>query len=1541
MKTFRPYLCRCLLLALWIPLALDGQVFISEFMAANDTGLQDEDGDYSDWLELCNVGNQAVNLAGYHLSDQALQLDKWTLPSITLGANQCLVIFASNKDRDDPGSELHTNFKLDAEGEYLALVDPGGSVLQAYSPTYPEQFADISYGLGTTSSTSSLLQAQVRALVPPDNSLGSTWIQPGFDDSTWMSGPAGAGFDLSQAFDPEIGLDLGGVMQGIHPTAYLRIPFSLGDASVIDGLQLHMKYDDGFIAYLNGQEVAFRNMPEASGGSDRLVDYSYDTNASGKATELTGVTLDRGGSRYTYPASALIGVTLTHFKAGSARNNAASDPGEPVPAPGSRATLIEDMMLSTGIINPGGSTSPLASDPVIDPVTPANSSAGMALRFAQPVINGPGDDMVFFELQGGTVNGDTFHVSPLDGLSGGGLQTLTISSYDIPTAEAAEIATFWNNSFASTVQSLAGLESESITASPNTAGFRAPGVGIDFSALGYALGAPVTGIFIRANGNAGIDPVLVAGLPPVANLEAWESVASSDRDDALATQPELIDLSGDTGLLLTGSNLLAILGASTGTGDTDFLVHPVLVGIEQTLDPGATQYFLASTPGAANDSGQADLGPYLGDATDAWPVLPVNASLSFTARVVQTVHPLSQVEVHVRSMFDSEVTLAMRDDGIAPDILAGDQQFTAKIDLTLTEGEMVRWRYTASDTAGRVSRLPFFTDPADADEYYGTIADDPSIESLLPVIHWFVESPSAANNTSGTRCSLFYLDRFYDNIQVDRHGQSSGGFPKKSYDVDFNKGNRFTFAEGEKKVKDINLLTNWADKTKVRNTLGYETIGGAGAAGHFAFPVRVQQNGAFFSVADLVEDGDSDYLDRTGLDPEGALYKMYNHLDSATSGAEKKTRKDEGNDDLQALITGLTTGNAQAKLRYAYDHVNLAEAANYYAMQTVYGNHDFGHKNYYVYRDTNGTGEWWPLNWDVDLSFGHKWNSSDKYFDDRLLFNNSLTIGAGNNRLRAPLYAHGPWYQMFTRRLRSLLDQFLQAPGTPVNERYYERRLDEMADLIDPAGITSDADLDYAKWGGWGDNLAMRPSIDRLKNEFMEQRRTFLYVTNGSANGGDIPDAQPAFFPVHVDELDFLPVSGDQDEEYFRVTHSNNFAVDISNWRITGGVEHVFTPGTVLPAYNPADLNQCSIYVVRDPRGFRARAVSPTGNELHFVQGSYDGQLSARGETLYLLDASGSLVETFSYPGNPTELQVNLRITEINYHPADPTPDELLALPGLDDNDFEYLELMNIGPGAVDLSQATFTDGIIYTFPSNTQLAAGSYLVLAHHAVAFVLRYGTGEPVFDTFTGNLDNKSERLRLQDAVGENILTFSYEDDWQPATDGGGRALVIIDPAVDVQAYAASNSWRSSGKIDGSPGWDDSDLADLDGDGMADSWEILHFGNTAASGGGSDGDGDGINDLGEYIGGTVPGQGTSLTEIRSIHANGTTRIVLPTLPAAGTGYTRLERRYTLESTTRLDIPFSPLPGFADRLGEGTPLVYSNLTGEVRYFRGSAELR
>ena len=72
-------------------------------------------------------------------------------------------------------------------------------------------------------------------------------------------------------------------------------------------------------------------------------------------------------------------------------------------------------------------------------------------------------------------------------------------------------------------------------------------------------------------------------------------------------------------------------------------------------------------------------------------------------------------------------------------------------------------------------------------------------------------------------------------------------------------------------MKDINALVT--DKRGPKY-LAYRSLNRAGARAHYAFAVRVQRNGAFFSVVDLVEDGDDRYLDRVGLDEEGTLYKM-------------------------------------------------------------------------------------------------------------------------------------------------------------------------------------------------------------------------------------------------------------------------------------------------------------------------------------------------------------------------------------------------------------------------------------------------------------------------------------------------------------------------------------------------------------------------------------------------------------------------------------------------------------------------------------------
>jgi len=123
---------------------------ISEFMAVNDGVLADQDGDFSDWLELHNAGDTTADLTGWHLTDDASDLDKWTLPAVSLAPGAYLLVYASGKDRSVVGSQLHTNFNLSSSGEYLALVAPDGeSIASEYASQFPEQRSKVSYGMLT------------------------------------------------------------------------------------------------------------------------------------------------------------------------------------------------------------------------------------------------------------------------------------------------------------------------------------------------------------------------------------------------------------------------------------------------------------------------------------------------------------------------------------------------------------------------------------------------------------------------------------------------------------------------------------------------------------------------------------------------------------------------------------------------------------------------------------------------------------------------------------------------------------------------------------------------------------------------------------------------------------------------------------------------------------------------------------------------------------------------------------------------------------------------------------------------------------------------------------------------------------------------------------------------------------------------------------------------------------------------------------------------------------------------------------------------
>ena len=117
---------------------------LNEFLASNDSDFADEDGNFSDWIEIYNPNAFAIDLDGFHLTSDSGNLTEWTFPAgVSLDGNSYLIVFATGTSRGLP--ELHSNFKISASGGYLALVDPDGStVINEFN--YPSQRTDISYG---------------------------------------------------------------------------------------------------------------------------------------------------------------------------------------------------------------------------------------------------------------------------------------------------------------------------------------------------------------------------------------------------------------------------------------------------------------------------------------------------------------------------------------------------------------------------------------------------------------------------------------------------------------------------------------------------------------------------------------------------------------------------------------------------------------------------------------------------------------------------------------------------------------------------------------------------------------------------------------------------------------------------------------------------------------------------------------------------------------------------------------------------------------------------------------------------------------------------------------------------------------------------------------------------------------------------------------------------------------------------------------------------------------------------------------------------
>jgi hypothetical protein len=200
-----------------------GDLVLTEFIASNQTGLRDEDGQEQDWIEIYNRGTTAADLTGWSLSDDPDVPNRWVFPARILPPGQYLVVFASGKDRKNPSgtNRLHTSFQLSSAGEFLGLYNADSPrVLISSFTGYPEQRNDHSYGLDPNG------DARYFATPTPGAPNGTSSIT-GVVQPVHFSVTRG---HFTQPFDlvltcPTPGAVIRHRMDGIEPTATTGLPY--------------------------------------------------------------------------------------------------------------------------------------------------------------------------------------------------------------------------------------------------------------------------------------------------------------------------------------------------------------------------------------------------------------------------------------------------------------------------------------------------------------------------------------------------------------------------------------------------------------------------------------------------------------------------------------------------------------------------------------------------------------------------------------------------------------------------------------------------------------------------------------------------------------------------------------------------------------------------------------------------------------------------------------------------------------------------------------------------------------------------------------------------------------------------------------------------------------------------------------------------------------------------------------------------------------------------------------------------------------------
>lgn len=233
-----------------------------------------------------------------------------------------------------------------------------------------------------------------------------------------------------------------------------------------------------------------------------------------------------------------------------------------------------------------------------------------------------------------------------------------------------------------------------------------------------------------------------------------------------------------------------------------------------------------------------------------------------------------------------------------------------------------------------------------------------------------------------------------------------------------------------------------------------------------------------------------------------------------------------------------------------------------------------------------------------------------------------------------------------------------------------------------------------------------------------------------------------------------------------------------------------------------------------------------------------------------------------------------LRLTEIHYNPP--------SFDGTDGERFEFLELQNQGAVALKLDGMNFFDGVTYNFPRGATVNPGAFYVLVNNASHFT-RLWPNVQVQGEFGGKLDNGGERLALTHQLGFTVFTMSYDDTggWPVVADGPGSSLQRANTSTNLNNPI---NWIASLPT---PGASFNPNADTDFDGLPDVWEVNHGTEVHLADADADPDSDGASNAQEYLAGTKPRDPNSTLRILWIQNTGSGAVELRFTAIANRSY------------------------------------------------------